>query len=59
MQSCTDIPFKLPEIESSVSPEVVSGKFAGFVNHYHVTNNKIDCAGMDNEKILQMAMKLS
>jgi hypothetical protein len=59
VQACTNTLFELPSEINSVSPEVVSGKFAGFVNHYHVTNNKIDCAGMDNEKILQMAMKLS
>tara|TARA_R110002060_G_scaffold31442_2_gene42003 strand:- start:214 stop:1101 length:888 start_codon:yes stop_codon:yes gene_type:complete len=59
VHACTNTLFKLPDEDNAVSPEVVSGNFSGFANHYHVTRNKIDCAGMDNEKILQMAMKLS
>tara|TARA_Y100000389_G_scaffold203022_1_gene250138 strand:- start:1114 stop:2001 length:888 start_codon:yes stop_codon:yes gene_type:complete len=59
IHSCTDTPFELPKEDCVVSPDVASGKFAGFVNHYHVTNRKIDCAGMDNKEILQTAMKLS
>ena len=28
------------------------GKFNGIVSHYHVSKNKIDCAGLDIKKIL-------
>ena len=28
------------------------GKFSGFVSHYHVSKNKIDCAGLDIKKLL-------
>ena len=28
------------------------GKFNGFVSHYHVSKNKIDCAGLDIKKLL-------
>ena len=58
VHACTDTPFELPKEDNTVSPEVVSGNFSGFANHYHVTNNKIDCAGLDNEKILEDAKGL-
>ena len=29
------------------------GKFNGFVSHYHLTNRKIDCAGLDIKKLLE------
>jgi len=29
------------------------GKFKGVVNHYHLTKKKIDCAGLEMDKILQ------
>ena len=28
-------------------------KFKGVVSHYHLTKNKIDCAGLDIKKILE------
>ena len=59
IHACTDTPFKLPQEDHAVSPSVVAGQFAGFVNHYHVTANKIDCAGLDNQKVLKAAMDLS
>lgn len=36
----------------TVSGEVTSGKFCGFVHHYNVTKKKIDCAGLDLKKII-------
>ena len=32
--------------------EAKYGKFSGFVSHYHVSKNKIDCAGLDIKKLL-------
>tara|TARA_Y100000592_G_scaffold98202_1_gene170716 strand:- start:3242 stop:3697 length:456 start_codon:yes stop_codon:yes gene_type:complete len=32
--------------------EVKYGKFSGFVSHYHVSKNKIDCAGLDIKNLL-------
>ena len=32
--------------------EAKYGKFCGFVSHYHVSKNKIDCAGLDIKKLL-------
>lgn len=58
IHSCTDTPFELPVEDHAISPEVVAGRFSGFLNHYHVTLNKIDCAGLDNEKILEDAKGL-
>lgn len=34
-------------------PDVVSGKFAGVVCHYHVTKGKIDCAGLKLDEIVE------
>jgi hypothetical protein len=31
----------------TISPAAASGRFAGFVSHYHLTKRKIDCAGLD------------
>ena len=59
INSCTDTPFELPKEEFEVSPSVAAGKFAGFANHYHVTKRKIDCACLDNQKVLDAATDLS
>lgn len=52
------VPLALPAEKNAVSPAVASGAFSGFVNHYHVTNKKIDCAGLDDQQVLDMAKKL-
>ena len=46
------IPLETPE-EKTVSKEVRSGKFKGFVHHYHCIKSKIDCAGLDLKPILE------
>jgi hypothetical protein len=33
--------------------EVVYGKFQGVVSHYHCSKKKIDCAGMDIQKLIK------
>lgn len=53
-----DIPLELPETENTVDPVCADGYFKGFCNHYHLTTRKIDCAGLDNNKILQRAKEL-
>ena len=35
-----------------VVPEVAEGKYKGIVCHYHVTRNKIDCAGLNLKQIV-------
>lgn len=54
----TGIPLKCPTDKSGntlnkVSSSVAANNFKGFVSHYHITNRKIDCAGLDINKHLQ------
>jgi len=54
----TGIPLALPNTPSTVDSQVRSGSFKGFANHYHITNRKIDCAGLDNEAVLARAKEI-
>lgn len=52
------IPLAVPKDSSGkmidkVVPEVASGKFAGVVCHYHITDQKIDCAGLKLDEIVE------
>jgi len=52
------IPLKCPTDKSGetlkcVSTSVASNRFKGFVSHYHITRRKIDCAGLDIQKMLK------
>ena len=52
-----EIPYDAPQNQfgstsTKYVQEVPYGKFKGFVSHYHVSKNKIDCAGLDIIKIL-------
>jgi hypothetical protein len=58
VHKATGIPLALPPEDHKVSPSVVGATFSGFVNHYHVTDRKIDCAGLDNAAILDKAKTL-
>ena len=53
-----DIPLNLPNNLTGVDNWVASGTFPGFCQHFNITSRKIDCAGLDNEKILSMAKTL-
>ena len=53
-----NIPLELPRTKDTVDTAVQAGGFRGFVNHYHITNRKIDCAGLDNERIMSMAHEI-
>jgi len=37
----------------TVVREVASGKYKGFVHHFNVVKNKIDCAGLNLKKIVK------
>jgi hypothetical protein len=37
---------------TTTSRKVKAGTFKGFINHFHVTKSKIDCAGLDIKKLL-------
>lgn len=41
------------QMSLGVHSEVKKGRFSGIVNHYHVTERKIDCAGLDLEQIVE------
>ena len=58
VHNAAGVPLVLPQEDHVVSPAVADGTFAGFVNHYHVTNRKIDCAGLDTKVILDRAKTL-
>ena len=52
-----DIPIQTPMINENVTDanvvkEAVKGKYNGIVCHYHVSRNKIDCAGLDLKSIV-------
>ena len=51
------IPLECPLDDSgntstTTDKKVQAGTFKGFISHYHVTNKKIDCAGLDIKKLI-------
>ena len=53
-----DIPIQTPMInkrteDANVVPEARKGKYKGIVCHYHVSRNKIDCAGLNLKSIIE------
>ena len=58
VHKATGIPLECPTDRSGnmlkkVSSLARSNKFKGFVSHYHLTDRKIDCAGLDIQSLLQ------
>lgn len=58
INKATGIPLKTPldrskQTNTTVSKKAASGQFEGFINHYHLTNKKIDCAGLDLKELLK------
>lgn len=56
------IPFETPLDPSGAMLDTVSkdcehNKFRGFINHFHLTRRKIDCAGLDIKKLLEEMKK--
>jgi len=53
----TDVELKAPldsgKTSTDYSKDVVSGKFAGVISHYHCSKKKIDCAGLDIAKLIK------
>tara|TARA_Y100000310_G_scaffold325016_1_gene387821 strand:+ start:2082 stop:2867 length:786 start_codon:yes stop_codon:yes gene_type:complete len=47
-----NIPLESP-VTTTVSKDVVGGRYKGVVNHYHITKKKTDCAGSDWNKVLK------
>lgn len=54
----TNIPYETPlnqfgKTATKYIQDVPYGKFEGFVSHYHVSKNKIDCAGLEISELLE------
>tara|TARA_B100000131_G_scaffold299864_1_gene320737 strand:- start:2115 stop:3044 length:930 start_codon:yes stop_codon:yes gene_type:complete len=52
-----DIPYEAPlnqfgNTSTKYVQDVAYGNFQGFVSHYHINKNKIDCAGLDLKTLL-------
>ena len=49
------IPYETPtgDAKNAYTSQVSSGRFKGYVSHYHVTKKKIDCGGLDIERLLE------
>lgn len=51
-----DIPLRCPlqdgKMMESVHPQSVEKKWKGFVHHFHISKNKIDCGGFDLQRYL-------
>ena len=41
-----------------VDPACVSGEFNGFINHFNLTKNKMDCASLDMDLTLERALEI-
>ena len=58
IESCSGVEYQTPldangNTSTTYVQDVVYGKFAGIVSHYHCTKKKIDCAGMDIKKLIE------
>lgn len=51
VNEATGIPLKTPN-SSTTSAPAVRGQYEGFISHYHLKKNKIDCAGLDIEQLI-------
>ena len=47
----TGIPLDTPS-SSTTSAPAVRGTYKGFISHYHLKKNKIDCAGLDLKQLI-------
>lgn len=57
IHNATGIPYACPvgqfgKTSTKYVQEVAYGNFEGFVSHYHISKNKIDCAGLDLKTLL-------
>ena len=53
-----DIPLEVPQGAKEVKEDCSKAKFDGFINHYHLTRRKIDCASLDMDDIIDKARRL-
>lgn len=62
INGATSIPYTTPlnqfeKTSKNYEQDVKYGSFTGFVSHYHVSKNKIDCAGLDLKQLLEEAQQ--
>ncbi len=55
VHNACDIPLETPTgaAKDAYTASASSGKFKGILSHYHVKKTKIDCGGLDIEKLLE------
>ena len=58
IHKAAEIPYEAPRSQfgttsTKYEQDVKYGAFSGFISHYHVSKNKIDCAGLDIVKLLE------
>jgi len=51
-----NIPLVIPD---KLTGTIDWSDFRGFINHFHITNQKIDCYGIDHQRVLNRAIQLS
>ena len=47
------VPLETPDEKWAYDKHAASGKFEGFMNHFHCSKKKIDCGGLDIEELLK------
>ena len=47
------VPLEAPKTKWAYDYDCANGKFRGFMNHFHCSKKKIDCGGLDIEKLLE------
>lgn len=53
----TEMPLEICEVQG-VCEGCQKGEHAGFINHFNLTTNKIDCSGLDMKAVLNKALSL-
>jgi len=58
IHNAAEIPYEAPQNQfgstsTKYEQDVKYGNFSGFISHYHVSKNKIDCAGLDIKTLLE------
>ena len=58
IHKAAEIPYEAPKSQfgttsTKYEQDVKYGAFSGFISHYHVSKNKIDCAGLDIVNLLE------
>ena len=51
VNEATGIPLETPN-SSTTSAPAVRGTYKGFISHFHLKKNKIDCAGLDLKQLI-------